>query len=220
MSEEYLVQYCAPTLAGIKTGNLFSCVCDDRADVNDTIRSVNLRLGKKGLRLLLLRFTNNRALLYLYRPSRLRLDLSHPEAKALLEDAGYEDLRSDRCVGELIRRLRGGEDFPHEIGLFLSYPPEDVRGFIENRGRNCILCGLWKVYGNAAKAANLFHHYQRCTDIYRRQRTKGVPIDRLAVAEAKKRSVSASFPDDPFSGRNLFQRSPSKKCHDCFSFSH
>ena len=53
MSEEYLVQYCAPTLAGIKTGNLFSCVCDDRADVNDTIRSVNLRLGKKGLRLLL-----------------------------------------------------------------------------------------------------------------------------------------------------------------------
>ncbi len=183
MSEDYLVQYCAPTLAGIKTGNLFSCPCLDRADISDAVRAVNLRLGKKGLRLLVLRCTDGRALLYLYRPSRLRQDLAHPEARALLSDAGYGDLRSDRCLGELIRRLRDGAEFPHEIGLFLSYPPEDVRGFMEHKGKDCVLCGLWKVYGDAKKAADLFRRYQSCTHCYRRQRSKGVSIDRLAVAE-------------------------------------
>ena len=28
MSEELVVRQCAPTLAGIKTGSLFSCPCD------------------------------------------------------------------------------------------------------------------------------------------------------------------------------------------------
>ena len=26
-------------------------------------------------------------------------------------------------------------EFPHEVGLFLSYPPEDVKGFIDHRAR-------------------------------------------------------------------------------------
>ena len=30
MSNEILVENCAPTLAGLKTGNLFSCPCPDR----------------------------------------------------------------------------------------------------------------------------------------------------------------------------------------------
>ena len=29
MSEDYLIRNCAPTLAGIKTANLFSCPCPD-----------------------------------------------------------------------------------------------------------------------------------------------------------------------------------------------
>ena len=27
-------------------------------------------------------------------------------------------------------------EFPHEVGLFLSYPPEDVKGFIDHRANN------------------------------------------------------------------------------------
>ncbi len=35
--------------------------------------------------------------------------------------------------------MEGKGDFPHEIGLLLGYPPEDVIGFIENRGQiHCI----------------------------------------------------------------------------------
>ena len=56
------------------------------------------------------------------------------------------------------------KDFPHEIGLFLSYPPEDVRGFIENKACRFKCAGLWKVYGDEERAKELFRQYKRCTD--------------------------------------------------------
>ncbi|MBR6403684.1 MAG: DUF3793 family protein [Eubacterium sp.] len=38
MSEENIVEYCAPTLAGIKTANLFSCAYHDRSEVLEDVK--------------------------------------------------------------------------------------------------------------------------------------------------------------------------------------
>ena len=152
MSEEMVVRQCAPTLAGIKTGSLFPCPCTDRDALLDEVRQLNRRLSPKGLCLLPLRFTEGSALLYLYRPATLRRDLSDDLARRLLAEAGYDGGSCGRCVATLIRRFRQGADFPHEIGLFLSYPPEDVRGFVDNRARSYKCAGLWKVYSDEARA--------------------------------------------------------------------
>ena len=56
MSEEILVRQGAPTLAGIKTGSLFPCPCEDREALLSDIRKLNRRLSPKGLCLLPLRF--------------------------------------------------------------------------------------------------------------------------------------------------------------------
>lgn len=189
ISEDDLVRYCAPTLAGIKTGSLFLCPCDSIESDRNRIWAINRILREKGLRLLLLRRSDKRILLYLYRPERLQRDLMQSSARALLVEMGYADLRWGRCLQELIRRLHGGSEFPHEIGLFLSYPPEDVRGFMEHKGRDCILAGLWKVYGDPVRAMDLFRRYRSCTNCYRRQRSKGVSLERLAVAESNQRKA-------------------------------
>ena len=131
MSEEMVVRQCAPTLAGIKAGSLFPCPCTDRDALLDEVRQLNRRLSPKGLCLLPLRFTEGSALLYLDRPATLRRDLSDDLARRLLAEAGYDGGSCGRCVATLIRRFRQGADFPHEIGLFLSYPPEDVKGFVD-----------------------------------------------------------------------------------------
>lgn len=181
MSEELLVRHCAPTLAGIKTGNLFSCACESRNALTAQIRALNRRLAPKGLCLLPLRVSGERALLYLFRPAQLRSDLEQEGAAELLRAAGFDASNSMRCLGTLIRRLREGEPVPHEIGLFLSYPPDDVRGFIEHGAENCKLSGLWKVYGDADAARRLFAKYKKCTQIYCRQWRAGAPVERLAV---------------------------------------
>ena len=57
-------------------------------------------------------------------------------------------------------------EFPREVGLFLSYPPEDVKGFIDYRANNFKCTGPWKVYGDEGKARSLFAKYKKCTEIY------------------------------------------------------
>ena len=182
MSEEMVVRQAAPTLAGIKTGSLFPCPCAEKDVLLGEIRAFNRHYLSRGLCLLPLRFTEGKALLYLYRPAALRRDLRAQTAKALLADAGYPCGSCGGCVAQLVRRMRGSAEFPHEVGLFLSYPPEDVKGFIENHAANAKCTGVWKVYGDEQAARSIFEKYEMCSKIYSRQWQQGKSIEQLTVA--------------------------------------
>jgi len=182
MSEEVIVRLGAPTLAGIKTGSLFTCAYTSRKSVEESLRQLNRCFAPKGLCLLPLRYSEKNVLLYLFRPAELSRDLQNSEAAELLRQEGYPCESCGKCLAALTRRLRSGEEFPHEIGLFLSYPPEDVKGFIENRAANYKLSGLWKVYGDEEKARSLFAKYKKCPEIYRSLWQSGLKLEQLAVA--------------------------------------
>lgn len=182
MSEEIFIRHCSPTLAGIKTANLFSCRFVDENEMREHIRKLNGILIEKGIRVLPLRYQNNRALIYAYRPSRLLKDLGHHDACRLLEERGYTGETPERCLIQLIQKLGDGLEFPHEIGLFLGYPPEDVYGFIENKAEGYKCVGEWKVYGDADQARETFAKYRKCTQVYCAQFEQGKSIERLAVA--------------------------------------
>lgn len=122
-----------------------------------------------------------RALIYLYRPRALERELAGGEARALLEERGYGAEAACRCLARLARKLRAGEAFPHEIGLFLSYPPRDVRGFICNGACRHKCAGCWKVYGNEAAALRTFEVWRRCTRILEARLAQGCPLEKLAV---------------------------------------
>lgn len=182
MSEETVIRHCAPTLAGLKTGSLFSCHCDSEAELREDLRRLNRALVPKGLRVLSLRCQQGRALIYLYRPARLGQDLEDPEAVRLLAERGYPRSSPDRCVRKLMGQLRESREFPHEIGLFLGYPPDDVAGFIR-WGAKCFKCvGDWKVYGDEQRARRLFRQYQACTRCYQELWRRGRTVEQLAVA--------------------------------------
>lgn len=63
----------------------------------------------------------------------------------------------------LKQRIAHCQSFPHEIGLFLGYPPKDVLSFIEHHGQDYLCCGYWKVYHNEDSARKLFASYAKCT---------------------------------------------------------
>ena len=72
-------------------------------------------------------------------------------------------------------------DMPHEIGFFLGYPPNDVKGFIENNGKNAIASGMWKVYSDKENAERLLKLWNDakalCMSLFR----SGVDISRLVA---------------------------------------
>ena len=83
---------------------------------------------------------------------------------------------------EFAARFAEGGCFPHESGIFLGYPLEDVCGFIANKGNHAKLCGEWKVYGDAHAAARTFHRYTCCRQDYLDRFAVGTTLDSLIVA--------------------------------------
>jgi len=181
MGDEYLINYCAPTLAGIKTGSLFTIYPVPGEDVYGEVRRLNHMLRRKGLRALLCRNCVRYALIYIYRPNLLKKDLDDPEAANILADRGYCLNDPDRCIVQLLEHLKKDSSFPHEIGLFLGYPPSDVSAFMNDPKAGVKQCGYWKVYSNEKNAEKTFRKYRMCTDTYRTLYKKGRTLEELTV---------------------------------------
>ena len=180
MSEEMIVRHCSPTLAGLKTGNLFSCSYRDSEEVLGFLRRWNTILKEKGIRLLPLRLKNGKALIYVYRPSQLDKDFRDDGVCELLTQQGYCADNCQHCVVRLIHKLRESAEFPHEIGLFLGYPAVDVRGFI--RHGECKCTGLWKVYeSDVPQAQRTFARCRHCTKAYLQRNREGWDLSRLTI---------------------------------------
>ena len=184
MSDRTLVEMASPTMAGIKTGSLFPCRYGDRNAFLEEIRGYNRRLAPRGLVLIPLKISGGRALLYLVRPDMLKKDFEDENVRSILNAEGYECGNLSRCIRHLKTRLQEERPFPHEIGLFLGYPPEDVQGFIDYGGRACKSCGYWKVYGDVQEAEKQFRRFTRCTGVYMKCLRMGTPFEKLAVRKA------------------------------------
>lgn len=183
MPEELIIRNCSPTLAGLKTGSMFSCPYACEQSLREEIRTLNRRLAPKGLRILPLQRKNGRALIYVFRPHELERDLCNRTALYLLRRRGYPETGAASCLCCLVRRFQENREFPHEVGLFLGYPPEDVCAFIDQQAHGCKFVGCWKVYGNEGKVKKTFDLYKKCTRVHCEQWAKGCSIERLTVTD-------------------------------------
>lgn len=181
MMEEYLIECCSPTLASIKTANLFNYPFSSETELYSQLARWNDILGAKGVSITVLRQRERTALIYVYRRTKLKNDLENREVRGLLADCGYAECDIDSAIGNLRRRLYAAETFPHEIGVFLGYPVGDVKGFICNGGKNCKCEGCWKVYCNQHEAERTFARYKKCSSAYARLWSSGKSVRDLTV---------------------------------------
>lgn len=180
MSEEMIIHCCAPTLAALKTGSVFNCAFKDREELALSLSRIKKCLGSKGVSVVDLRYQDGRGLIYFYRPKMLEKDLANPLARKILDNYGYPMGCISELISHLKRRLEYWSDFPHELGLFLGYPPEDVRGFIEKG--ECKLIGLWKVYeSDAEKAREIFERCRECTNLFLKKNREGWSLSKLTI---------------------------------------
>ena len=180
--ERHIVEKCAPTLAGIKPGNLFYYKAKEGENIDGIAFDWNRRLEKKGIRVILVRKEISSGLVYVYRPSILSSLFSNAEVRSFLDGFGFSGCRLvEDYIGRLILRFNDKSGFPHEIGIFLGYPLNDVKGFIDNKGKGFSICGLWKVYDDKMLAESLFEQYRRCSSVYTALYNSGKDILNLGV---------------------------------------
>lgn len=181
MLENYLIEHCAPTLASLKTANLFTCRFGSEAELARQLAGWNEQLGEKGVALLALHCRKEKALIYVYRESRLEADLKKEGVAEFLTPLGYGKGGVDHALVFLKKRIREERGFPHEIGIFLGYPLGDVLGFIQNKGKNCKCTGCWKVYCDECEAMRMFEKFGKCKSVYRNLWSQGRSIRQLTV---------------------------------------
>ncbi|MDD3277675.1 MAG: DUF3793 family protein [Lachnospiraceae bacterium] len=184
MLENKLIEHCAPTLAGMKAANLFNYRFRDLDSLKEEISKVNEKLNRKGVFVKILRMSETHSLLYVYRRNLLELDLMKPEVREILKTFEYPAGDLEVCLGRLCQRVQEEPCFPHEIGLFLSYPVSDVMEFIRQKGKNCKCCGVWSVYCNEQEAKRIFQKFRKCTTVYQRVFAAGREITKLTVTAA------------------------------------
>ena len=182
MVEGRIVEQCAPTLAGIKCGSLFRTASDINEFASE-VDQLNRELNPLGVMITTFRPSGCGTLVYVYRKDLLTRIRQDGRSVRLLEDLGYDTSGTSQLVECLRRNVEAIGCVPHEIGVFLGYPYEDVKGFMENKGR-CPKCmGCWKVYGSVEKANDLFDNFRRCRDEYRNMYRTGSSLKELTVAQ-------------------------------------
>ena len=185
--EELLARQCAPTFIGLKAASLVAFQKDRFDDLDAQLADYEPCFACHGISVFRLLDEESRALVLFYRADVLDTILRRREAQMLLRRYGYRPSDSlFAMIGRLQRRVRlyasTGTGFPHEIGLFLGYPPHDVRGFIENKGRGFLCCGLWKVYADADASLAFFKRCADCTVRFCTRLANGVPMAEILQA--------------------------------------
>jgi hypothetical protein len=150
----------APTLCNIKPSSLISLTNNGRNvpalwEEYKYELSFNLKLN-----FFELRRSPERVLVLFYRAEQLSLCLAKEENKEFLKKIGYaDDMNLQQKLNLLQKRFAQKEKCPHEIGVFLGFPVQDVAAFIRYKGAGCLLCGYWKVYHNPEQARLVFRYY-------------------------------------------------------------
>ena len=104
-------------------------------------------------------------LLLVYAPELLDALLQRPATRAMLHRADYVQTAEPMAVlAELQERCQAGEDFPHEIGIFLGYPLKDVAAFLGWAAIPFTVQGPWKIYGQPEKSLDLAATHQHCRE--------------------------------------------------------
>ncbi len=172
--DQLLAFHCAPTLFGLKPANLIAHAAKD--DIRSSKETLD-GLKAQGICIEELCACDMRRLTLVYHEEHLKAHLDAPEVWGFLLAMGYPVALGFEAVIEHLKKrvvMTGG--FPHEVGVFLGYPLEDVMGFIKNKGQNCKLCGYWKVYGDAERAKEMFHQFTLCREALMGQLLQGGSI--------------------------------------------
>ncbi len=177
-----LAWQCAPLFSGIKASNLIVLDPASAAFAGHALDGTDI--SKYCL------FQDNfRIYLFLYDDIRMKTYLSDRENSLFLRRMGYFSIEPTALLKELRDRFSKYKDgyrvFPHEMGLMLNYPLQDVLGFMRHEGENCLYTGYWKVYHDLPGAMSTFNAYERAKSEVLEAVLNGMGIAEIIAAYRK-----------------------------------
>ncbi|MBU5312914.1 DUF3793 family protein [Tissierella carlieri] len=163
-AENFIGCMLSPVITGIKPASTITLKNCRRKLYNYWNENGCNILGRYNLESITLQETEEGIVLLVYDRSNLSEHLRLEKNHKLLCEFGYNNnFQLERCLNCLRERIVNGS-FPHESGIFLGIPYEDVIGFIN--GDKCLFNGYWKVYTNNYDHREIFSLYDESKKVY------------------------------------------------------
>lgn len=186
LNEQIAVQ-CAPLLAGLKPSNLLIIPMGMEAVLRHSLRGTRIAMY-------LLSEYDGKQVFLLYKVNELIAYLTEQNVQRLLLDLGYEGGELYSLLQSVSKKYTAHkqekEAFPHELGLLLGYPAVDVKGFMEQAGKNFLYSGYWKVYGNVRETVLLFREFGRAKEYVVRLVKQGYSIAEIMAMYYKTKAIA------------------------------
>ncbi|MDR1950059.1 MAG: DUF3793 family protein [Spirochaetaceae bacterium] len=157
--EVFLRWAAGPAIAGIKPASLISIL---QSRSGETWESCGAGICRGlGISAFPLRKSPRSTLVLLFRRRLLARKVLTGVPGRYLRSLAYPiETGPEACLGHLKARFTESDmaasPFPHEVGIFLGYPPEDVIGFCSGKPSPYGCRGYWKVYHRPEKAQRTF----------------------------------------------------------------
>ncbi len=152
-----IVLQCAPLISGLKISNLLTIYKENENELRELLENTSISYY-------FLLAKENKITVLLYKEDDLVSYLSESKVKNFLKQRNYKNLSLNQILPLFKLRYQeymgNKKEFPHEMGVLLGYPIEDVEGFVYNKGKNFLLTGYWKVYENKPAKEQLFHKFE------------------------------------------------------------
>ena len=170
---------CAPLFTGLKVSNLLIIPAKKGDPVREALEGTEICVRK-------LTEFKGRITYILFQRGALEAWISREDNRQFLAENGYEGCSLDSILNKIEGRycayVRENKSFPHEIGILLGYPVQDVKGFVVNDGRNYLCSGYWKVYGNLSEARKTFRKYELAKETLLRRILEGISIRNIIAS--------------------------------------
>ncbi|MCR4741433.1 MAG: DUF3793 family protein [Treponema sp.] len=176
--DKIIIKCSAPCICGIKPGNMFTVKRESYSRV--AVESWRESLKSNGLVLETFETSDNTMMIFIYNFIWIRQMLEDCFAQSYLRGKNYPVNRGTLAVlNELFGRLKKHQEFPHEVGLFLGYPIEDVIEFEKNQGQDCKYCGCWKSYSNPELAKKSLGNFLDCSKMCQKWFEEGLTVPQI-----------------------------------------
>lgn len=112
-----------------------------------------------GLKYIALRESSKAVILLVYNEKVLESYIFAEETLEFLISIGYKSKDSLNNCLNILKERYNIYHCPHELGVFLGFPVNDVKDFMECTSKKCLMCGYWKVYNNLDYAVETFEKF-------------------------------------------------------------
>ncbi len=156
----YLLYHLSPVIKGVKPAITLSI------SIHKELYQIWNEIGidfvnSLGLQCTLLRKAQASIILYIYDSTQTEAIMQNFEILKFLHNLGYPMSSHFGDFVDMLVRRYAKYNCPHELGIFLGIPLDDVIDFMHCTDKPCMLCGYWQVYNDIDTAKEIFASYDK-----------------------------------------------------------